>query len=142
MGKLKNSGGTPATVPPSYQLPPSIPVNTAPPAPFEFAPRPATVMAYQTPPREIGSGTGAQNAFASQQPPGFNPVQALLASLPPLGSTTPPPSPVQYPPAQAAPTIGLPTQQAPIPVQAPQSTLPAQGRPLDIFRTAIRQKFG
>jgi hypothetical protein len=75
------------------------PTPMAAPPPFEFTPRPATVQPYATPDRMVGSGTGAQNAFASQRPLGFDPVQSFLSSLPELGSTTPPQINMALPPA-------------------------------------------
>jgi hypothetical protein len=65
---------------------PQVPQFQAP----AFVPRPANAQLWVTPLREQGSGTGAQPAFASQQPPGYDPVANFLASLPPLGAQTQP----------------------------------------------------
>jgi hypothetical protein len=72
----------PAQFLPSNEIRPSV----APP-PFQFVapPQAQSFAPYVTPPRIAGSGTGAQGAFASQRPPGFDPVQAFLASLQPPG---------------------------------------------------------
>lgn len=134
----RSSGGSQGL--PTQQ--PTIPVTPAPtptpaPPPFQFAPRPQTVMPYQTPERLAGSGTGAQSAFGSQQPMGFNPMQAFLSSLPELGSTTPPPDVTQayqVPPS----TIGT------TPAAAPQAGGPSASslHVRDAFKNAIQNWFG
>jgi hypothetical protein len=85
-------------------------LNPPAPAPFEFAPRP-TVQPYVTPDRIPGSGTGAQNAFASQRPLGFDPVQSFLSSLPELGSTALPQINMSLPPAPIQDAIPVPGAQ-------------------------------
>lgn len=126
---------------PSQGLPTQqAPVPMAAPPPFEFAPRPQAAMPYQTPERLPGSGTGAQPAFASQRPMGFDPVQSFLSSLPALGSTTPPPDVTQayqVPPSTIGFTAPPPVAQ---PVAPPSGPAPAVGG--DELRFAIQRMFG
>jgi hypothetical protein len=113
--------------------------STAPPPPFEFAPRPADAPVYVTPERLQGSGSGANSAWASQQMAGGNPVQSFLASLPSVGSTTPWVNDMRLPDGSMVPAPQAPVTQAPV-AQAPTAPNNHGYAPIsDKFRTALQQ---
>ncbi len=145
MGLSSNRPGQPQPqplqgLPASPQAP--TPLPPAPP-PFQFAPPPSPVLPYQTPPRQFGSGTGAQPAFASAQAPGFNPVQAFLAAYPASGN----PGGVQAMQQQMQQAMQAPRIPAPLPPQIVnpvrpglmQGDRPGAGR---VLLDSIRDGFG
>jgi hypothetical protein len=110
-GKLPPLG---APAPTSYSTPAytqtPLPQTQATPS-FQFAPQITPPQAYVTPLREQGSGTGAQNAFASQQPVGYDPVANFLAQYAPQAPVAAAPAaPVQRAPRAAK---GLPAPFTP-----------------------------